>query len=71
MAVLSKKIPVPRHGNTKYPFAEMEIGESFKVETGKGQQCRNAANFFVKNIRSEWKFTVRQVGNIERCFRIK
>lgn len=45
MIEVEKNIPIPNtalvHGNTKYPFNEMEVGDSFKIN-GSKQNCHSA-----------------------------
>lgn len=48
---IQKNVPMPRiglvHGNTKYPFIEMEVGDSIQMN-GSRQNCYSAvagANF--------------------------
>lgn len=54
--VPSPKARAPK--KTKYPFAGMEVGESFKVLPPKSDNCRSAANQFVRRKQPTWKFSV-------------
>lgn len=71
---IEKNIPRPTKGYGKYPFSQMEIGDSFIVpifKTAKGyaQLCRAAYNHGYFNRK---KFSVRTIkGEGHRVWRIK
>lgn len=45
---IEKNIPIPgEHGNTKYPFKLLEVGDSFYVE-GIPSSARTAAHSYAK-----------------------
>lgn len=76
MKIEKKTIPKTRttkkKGQTKYPFAEMEVGKAFKVEYEKRYSVSTLASSFAKRQSPEWKFTVRKDENGELyCYRIK
>lgn len=65
-------VPMPygKHGNTKYPFQSMEVGDSFLFPQDNGK-TRNAAIGYGR--RKGMKFTVRCVDPVKgeyRCWRI-
>ena len=84
MLKIEKNIPIPsreygRNGSpkTKYPFREMEIGDSFYVSAiGKGEtqaisrNILNSASSYNKKHKRK-KFTTRIVAGGIRCWRIE
>lgn len=75
---IDKNIPIPpadRRGlatsrTTKYPFRKMQIGESFLFPKGtKVSNARSAAQQTAR--RSNMKFSVRQIEEGIRCWRIE
>ena len=65
---IEKGIPLPAHGNTKYPFADMVVGDSFLMSIETHQKLRVAANAYGK--RHAMKFSVRVVESGVRCWRV-
>jgi hypothetical protein len=82
MYKIEKGIPIPTHRgeNSKYPFFEMDLNDSFEVQVGNTTPekiaasirncyhniCRNNKDFKNK------KFTIRVTSNTTvRCWRIK
>lgn len=72
---IEKQVPVPKsYRQHKYPFADMEVGDSFFVpEDDGGNRVRDrvapAANGYGKP--RGWKFTTRTVEGGARCWRIE
>ena len=68
MYKIEKNIPIP---NIKYPFAELEIGDSFYVEGGRNvtSAVRVAAFTFAK--KTNTSFVTRTVENGVRIWRKK
>lgn len=76
----NKKMPtniLERHKNAKsrqYPFAEMEVGDSFRVE---GKVNKNRVHIAINAVRwakrngSEKVFSTVVEGDGYRCFRVK
>ncbi len=62
-------IPEGRSGVTKYPWNEMEIGDSFFLEKGNSNTLRCAASY--AGSRNNKKFIVRKVGGGARAWRIE
>lgn len=62
-------------GQSKYPFAQMHLGNSFMVPTVDGAKektlarLRGAAQNYVKSVEVTVKFTVRKVDGGVRCWR--
>lgn len=69
---IEKNVPTPRTvTKTRYPFAEMEIGDSFLIKTAEeNDKVRNAAMMY--RIRNSPKFivTIQRVENGWRLWRI-
>lgn len=63
---IEKSIPMPEAWN-KYPFKDMDIGDSFLVE-GDVVKVRNAAHAWGKV--NNKKFSVKKVEGGHRCWRI-
>lgn len=81
---IEKGIPIPdkrnpggsSKGQTKYPFQEMEVGDSFlyndKLNDEKGQRnIANNARNWCKHHQLNWKFIARQISQGVRIWRIK
>lgn len=49
---------------TKYPFAEMEVGDSFDVDPMKGQSAQISGNCYAKRRGYNWKFTCKVIDKI-------
>lgn len=81
--VVDRSVPTPKTRapkKTKYPFAGMEVGESFKVLPMKSDNCRSAANQFCRRHQMTWKFSVGISADekaappfvhVYRCWRVK
>lgn len=63
---VDKEVPVPPHGNAKYPFGDMEVGDSFYAKM-KRNTVASAASVHGK--RSGMKFIVRNEGDGVRVWR--
>lgn len=73
MYKIEKGIPIVPQVNhrPKYPFDQMEIGDSFAFETGKEKTIAAAAGMFAKR-NPGYKFSVRVIDNkVARCWRIR
>lgn len=73
---IEKGVPVPKNaagysrlGRRKYPFAQMEIGDSFAFSDNTKQNTAGAA-VFRENKRSDFKFVTRKVDGVIRCWRV-
>lgn len=65
---IESNIPMPvRKAKSKYPFAEMKVGDSFQFELrrGKATHIQTAAFYAAKKL--NMKFAIRET----RCWRIK
>lgn len=70
---IEKNIPVPEKEGPKYPFKQMEVGDSFFVECQGFDAYRkiaNAANSFQRRCDMPIKFTVRMLTEGVRVWRI-
>jgi len=73
MFKIEKNINIPtKRKCTKYPFPDMDVGDSFIA----GEYSRilmskysNAARNWAKSSDSNWKFTVRKIGDTIRIWR--
>lgn len=69
--IIEKGIPIPkikRGRPPKYPFSEMEVGDSFAVSKEDVKNVRNCASRFTR-INGGWFFVVSQKGSW-RCWRM-
>ena len=73
---IEKGVEMPRPPQV-YPWAEMEVGDSFLApcESGEkervGNRIRNAAAKFVEVRGLDWKFRIRSVDGGVRIWRVK
>jgi hypothetical protein len=68
---IERGVPIPARRNPRgsmYPFAEMEIGDSFFVPDGTTKTISAAAQYFTKNLGR--RFTVRTIDSGVRVWRI-
>lgn len=71
MYPIERDIELPM-GRTRYPFAEMNVGDSFLVQTRKkGHSARIASIRFVKVHQPTWEFSLRRVEGGWRLWRTK
>jgi hypothetical protein len=69
MFKIEKKVPIPARTTTqKYPFRDMEVGDSF-VATDGGKSVLVAASAFTRR-NPEYRFTTRKEGDGIRIWRI-
>ncbi len=69
---IEKGVPMPPTGpaRLKYPFANMQPGDSFAVPSEDGNRLRAAASFY--GIQKGWILTCRrQPDGSVRCWRVK
>lgn len=59
----------PRRHKSKYPFAQMKVGDSFAVPDGNHSKVRAAIGDFTKGGTQAWKFTLQKFGDGYRCWR--
>lgn len=70
MIKIDKNVPLPKmQSHAKYPFMNMDIGESFFVNKDIVTEVRNAAHMIGK--RKGLKFTVRKISEGYRCWRVE
>lgn len=69
MIVIDKNIPVPAKGTrtSKYPFAQMTVGDSFASQAKSGSMYQSASKWGKAN---NAKFVVRPEGNGSRVWRV-
>jgi hypothetical protein len=69
---IDKHVPMPSVSRHRYPFANMNVGDSFVVAYAKRDSVITAASQFVKQHQPAWQFTTRKVGDGEvRMWRVK
>jgi hypothetical protein len=68
MIKIDKGIPLPAHKYLKYPFMFMEVGDSFVVDAPKRANAAAACCDYGR--RHGKKFSLRNMGDHCRCFRI-
>jgi hypothetical protein len=69
---IDKGVPVPASKHTRpnrYPFADMEVGDSFAVDGGLAQSVKAAASN--RAAKYGGRFVTRLDGNRIRCWRVK
>ena len=82
MIPIDKNIPIPRKRGekSKYPFFEMEVGDSFEVQVSNttpekmAASIRNCYHNICRNNKDfkSRKFTIRVMSNTSvRCWRVK
>lgn len=64
---IEKGVPIPMNWRTKYPFAEMRPGDSFKGS----QKVVSAVSYWAKRHPGKGKFTCRREGDGYRVWRIE
>ena len=73
MYTIEKNIPLPERKSReiKYPFADMQVGDSFYAEKG-WQTVYNASTYFRKTRKLlNWKFRCAPEGDGCRIWRVK
>ena len=60
------EMPLKRNG---YPWASMEVGDSFEYPTEKRNTISSCSNTYAK--KHGVKFACRQVGDTSRCWRVE
>ena len=72
---IDKKIPIPEK-QSKYPWREMEVGDSFFVEATDHDKGRlqkdlfNSSGYYARRNNAKAKFTTRQMDDGVRVWRI-
>ena len=65
----NKKMPAPRK-YTRYPWAEMKVGDSF-YSTNTGETLGTSARTWCLRNKKKWRFTVRKERKGFRVWRVK
>lgn len=69
MYKIEKGVPQPEHeAANKYPFAQMEVGDSFFVPGFRARSLSNAAQWHTKKL--GWTFRCVSVDGGARCWRL-
>lgn len=64
---IEKGVPMPKSGRKKYPFGQMEVGDSFYTENHFRTVAPSACGYGQRHGK---KFSVRKEGEGTRCWRI-
>lgn len=67
--VIEKDVPLAPHGNCRYPFGQLEVGDSFALPIDIANKVRTAAFSYGKA--HGMKFAVRKQGDHARVWRIE
>jgi len=69
--IVESGIPIPDDVRIKYPFAEMKVGDSFRLKADKEKSVRSAASAYCnRNKGKGFRFILRQVApDVWRCWR--
>lgn len=68
-----RDVPLPAKRNDamrRYPFAEMQPGDSFTIPVDRRQSVRSAASQF-QQVHQGWQFVTRLEGERVRIWRVK
>lgn len=76
MYKIEKNVPIPygagSPGGNKYPWREMDVGDSFPIKTEKeAKRISAAACWYSGSHKDEVRFSVRKNGKGYRCWRVK
>lgn len=63
---IDKNIPMPTHGNERYPFAQMKVGDSFFI---KSKDYRDSRTLYTGARRHKIKITCRKENGGIRVWR--
>ncbi|GAC1503359.1 MAG: hypothetical protein NVS1B10_08410 [Candidatus Saccharimonadales bacterium] len=71
--IVEKGIPVLNKDRyrIKYPFTDMEIGDSFVVPLTEASRLRSSIANFVRGSGIGLKYVTRTIGEEVRCWRVK
>jgi hypothetical protein len=68
---IEKGVPLPTNGS-KYPFAEMEVGDSFAVLIKEENKIRAAAGAYNSKHKGESRLSIRKLSdNSFRCWKVE
>ena len=72
---IEKNIPIPptkpRGRQSPFPFAEMEVNDSFFFDNPKGHKQWNSPHAWRRKFQPDWKFVIRPENGGFRCWRVK
>jgi len=72
MFKIEKNVALPKHARTsKYPFADMDVGDSFAAPDATRTALYTAAHLWAKRDGAGKKFIVREEGKGARIWRTK
>jgi hypothetical protein len=67
---IERGVPTPDHARRKYPFADMEVGDSFFVPGATPVRLTNAANSLKQCYGWKRSFSARKVDGGARIWRV-
>ena len=71
-AKIEKNVPVPKTRGSKYPFAQMEVGDSFYEPSRQTTHLVSASYTFRRRHNLlDWKFVARKENYGARIWRVK
>ena len=70
MYKIDKNIPLPKR-IAKYPFADMDVGDSFFAKDKSCGTLYAASIKFRRDNKLDWKFTIQPEGTGARIWRVK
>lgn len=73
MYKIEKHVPAPEDlgGMKKYPFDDMEIGDSFFVPNGKVRNIKQQVQYYQNKTEKRKRFAVREVEGGVRVWRVE
>ena len=71
MIAVEKKKKMPKHHLSKYPWADLKVGDSFLIEGKKNYSIYSCLNNYNSTAKPKIKITQRQEENGIRVWRIK
>lgn len=70
MSAIEKNIPLPEnHKKPKYPFSDMQVGDSFFIQQGKKKTINASAARYAMLQNPRWKFVLINIDDGCRCWR--
>lgn len=73
MFKIEKNVPIPERPSpiSKYPFADMNVGDSFFVPEAQARRLQSAIQIFRRRAGKDKKYIARNVEGGARCWRVR
>lgn len=68
---IEKNVPMNESALPKYPFAEMAVGDSFRVELVDRTRVASASHMYSARQNPGVKFSTKKHDDAYRCWRVK